>query len=173
MTDFLLVDDDSVFRERVARALVRRGLDVVEAANAAEALAAAERRSPQRALVDLRMPGESGIDLIPRLLAVSPQMKIVVLTGYGSIATTQRAMKNGAHGYITKPCDVDRMLEAFEENSEAPAPEIPAPSLAQVEWEHIQRILGDHDGNISRAAKALGMNRRSLQRKLSKAPKLQ
>lgn len=172
MTAYLLVDDDHVFRERLARAIARRGNLVVEAANANEAIAAAARQPLQRALIDLRMPGETGLDLIPRLLAILPQLKVVVLTGYGSIATTQRAMRSGAFAYLTKPCDIDRMMEVFEKPDAEGAVDIPLPSLAQVEWEHIQRVLDEHAGNISHAAKALQMNRRSLQRKLAKAPRL-
>ena len=173
--DYLLVDDDDTFRERVAKAMTRRGFNVVHAANADEAVTRAADAPIKRAVIDLRMPGESGLDLIPRLTELQPQMKVVVLTGYGSIATTQTALKRGAFAYLTKPCDVDGILAAFDDKETSDDKRLPIqpPSLAQVEWEHIQRVLNDCEGNISHAAKALGMNRRSLQRKLLKSPRLQ
>ena len=173
MIDFLIVDDDEVFRSRVSRALEKRGYVVRDAASVDDALSRCAKDVPQRALIDLRMPGASGLDLIPRLLEVNPTMKVVVLTGYGSIATTQSAIKSGAHAYITKPCDIDRILAAFESDQIAQAAsQIKPPSLAQVEWDYIHRVLSDTQGNISRAARVLGMNRRSLQRKLAKSPNL-
>lgn len=175
MIDYLLVDDDDIFRERVAKAITRRGFSVVHAASADEAVTCAADATIKHAVIDLRMPGGSGLDLIPRLTEMHPEMKVVVLTGYGSIATTQMALKRGAFAYITKPCDVDGILAAFDDKgfSDDKGLTIQAPSLAQVEWEHIQRVLNDCEGNISHAAKALGMNRRSLQRKLLKSPRLQ
>lgn len=173
MIDFLIVDDDETFRGRVMRALTKRGYQVRDASCADEALRQCTKEIPKQALIDLRMPGASGLDLIPRLLEVNPAMKVVVLTGYGSIATTQSAIKSGAFAYITKPCDIERILAAFEgEELQLSRPTIVSPSLAQVEWDHIHRVLTDCQGNISHAAKVLGMNRRSLQRKLAKSPNL-
>lgn len=173
---FLVVDDDASFRDRLVKALAARGLDARGAGSADEALALARQSAPQAAILDMRMPGSSGLDLIPRLLVVSPAMQIVVLTGYGSIATAVEAVRRGALNYLTKPLDADQILAAFEPDG-CPAPTAAAadttPSLARVEWEHIQRILTDCDGNISLAARRLGLHRRSLQRKLGKLPPLE
>jgi two-component system response regulator RegA len=169
---FLVVDDDEVFRERVVRALRTRGFDVREAADVASALAAAHRDSPELALVDLRMPDGSGLDVVRGLRALDTTTLIVVLTGYGSIATALDAVRLGATNYLTKPTDVDRILAAFTPDGVARDPDVGSetPSLARVEWEHINRVLADCGGNISEAARVLGVHRRSLQRKLQKFP---
>jgi two-component system response regulator RegA len=168
---YLVVDDDLTFRERLCAALQRSGVAVFGAHNPKSALEILEKEDPERAIVDLRMKEHSGLDLIPALLQIKPNLQIVVLTGYGSIATTQEAIRRGARSYLTKPCSLERILEGFEPNFRNSA-KIPIPSLEQVEWEHLQRILADHDGNITHAAKTLGMDRRSLQRRLAKSPKL-
>lgn len=177
MTDacrsFLVVDDDQQLRERVARALRQRGYEVTTAAGYDEALAAAQRDSPEMALIDLRMPGRSGLDLVRALNALDPHTRIVVLTGYGSIATAMEAIRLGALHYLQKPADVDEILAAFsreEGPSSASDDEISTPSLARAEWEHINRVLTDCGGNISEAARRLNVHRRSLQRKLQKYP---
>jgi two-component system response regulator RegA len=164
----LLVDDDSVYRERLAKAITARGYEVRTAASAEEALANAETDSPEFAVLDLRMPGESGLDLLRRLMVIDPTTRVLMLTGYGSIATAMEAVRLGAVNYLTKPADVDDILAAFQpagQPSEAAA-DLMTPSLARVEWEHIQRVLGDCEGNLSEAARRLGMHRRSLQRKV-------
>ena len=171
----LLVDDDVNFRRRLARAFQDRGLDVREAGDAAEAMAASRDDPPEMAVVDLRMPGPDGLEVVRGLLAVEPAMRVVVLTGYGSIATALKVVRLGAIHYLTKPAYPDEILAALEpKKGDAPAgtgaSEAEAPSLARVEWEHIQRVLADCDGNISLAARRLGLHRRSLQRKLAKAP---
>jgi two-component system response regulator RegA len=171
----LVVDDDSVFRNRLVAALSARRLNAFGSASPAEALEIAAREHPQRVILDLRMPGGSGLDLISDLLEIVPEMEIVVLTGYGSIATALEATRRGAVDYLTKPADADQILAAFEkcgEKSDGKSANVPEtiPSLARVEWEHIQRILTDCNGNISQAARVLGIHRRSLQRKLSKYP---
>jgi two-component system response regulator RegA len=166
----LLVDDDAVYRERLARAIAGRGYEVRTAAEAEAALALAEEDSPEFAVLDLRMPGESGLDLLRRLRAIDPTTKVLMLTGYGSIATAMEAVRLGAVNYLTKPADVDDILAAFnpsEPVGESPA-DVATPSLARVEWEHIQRVLNDCEGNLSEAARRLGMHRRSLQRKASR-----
>lgn len=167
----LIVDDDEVFRERMARSLRSRGYDVRTAANAKAAVELAREESPEYAVVDLRMPGKSGIELIQDLKSIDPSTRIVMLTGYGSIANAVDAVKLGACNYIQKPADADDIIAAFE-RAEAPAgtptSEYQAPSLARAEWEHIQRVLADCGGNISEAARRLGIHRRSLQRKLYK-----
>jgi two-component system, response regulator RegA len=172
----LVVDDDAAFRERLVKALAARGLSARGASDAQEALHLVRQSAPQAAIVDMRMPGTTGLDLVPQLLALSPQMQIVVLTGYGSIATAVEAVRRGAINYLSKPLDADQILGAFEASGDAPATNSTSentPSLARVEYEHIQRILADCDGNISLAARKLGLHRRSLQRKLSKLPPLE
>jgi two-component system response regulator RegA len=170
----LLVDDDATLRERLARAFRERGWEVTTAGDYDEALTAAKRESPEYAVVDLRMPGRSGLEVVKDLLAVDASTKAIVLTGYGSIATTVDAIRLGAVNYLPKPADVDDILAAFARASGEPslaAPEtFEAPSLARAEWEHIHRVLADCAGNISEASRKLGIHRRSLQRKLQKYP---
>lgn len=170
--DLLLVDDDEAFRLVLARALTRRGFEVRQAADVEAAWQLAEARPPEAAVVDLRMPGESGLTLIERLKALRPEMRILLLTGYASIATAVEAIKLGATHYLVKPAEVDEILAALQrdqgdagvEPAEAPLP------VKRLEWEHIQRVLAEHDGNISATARALKMHRRTLQRKLGKKP---
>jgi len=166
----LLVDDDAVFRQRLSTALESRGLEVRAAGDGAEALVLAREESPEWALVDLRMPGGSGLDLVKALKALDPGTQVVVLTGYGSIATALEAVRLGARHYLTKPAEVDEILAAFAGDWLPPAGAGPAgtPSLELVEWEHLQRVLADCGGNLSEAARRLGMHRRSLQRKVER-----
>ena len=162
----LLVDDDAVYRERLAKAMTARGYEVRTAADAEAAVALAEAESPELAVLDLRMPGESGLELLRRLKAIDPTTKILMLTGYGSIATALEAVRLGAVHYLTKPVDVDEILAAFDrDGAPTEALDTETPSLARVEWEHLQRVLNDCEGNLSEAARRLGMHRRSLQRK--------
>lgn len=177
----LLVDDDEVFRKRLARAMSMRGYAVREAGTIEHATTAAREESPELALVDLRLPSSvgpaaSGLDVVRALKEIDPTTNVVVLTGYGSIATALEAVRLGATHYLTKPVDVDEILAAFARRD---APDTPfasgsvedhVPSLARVEWEHIQRVLTDNQGNVSKAARLLGVHRRSLQRKLGKMP---
>ena len=165
----LLVDDDAVYRERLAKAMTARGYEVRTAADAEAAVALAEAESPELAVLDLRMPGESGLELLRRLKAIDPTTKILMLTGYGSIATALEAVRLGAVHYLTKPVDVDEILAAFDrDGAPTEALDTETPSLARVEWEHLQRVLNDCEGNLSEAARRLGMHRRSLQRKASR-----
>jgi two-component system response regulator RegA len=170
----LIVDDDEVFRTRLARAFHERGYDVRAAADAEEALARARDDSPEMAVVDLRMPGASGLELVRDLKALDPATRILVLTGYGSIATAIEAVRIGATYYLPKPADVDDILAGFARGEAPPLDPPPsdyaAPSLARAEWEHISRVLSDCGGSISEAARRLGLHRRSLQRKLQKYP---
>jgi two-component system response regulator RegA len=171
MTDarsLLIVEDDTALRERLVRAMRDRGYDTTGVADHAAAIEAARGESPELALVDLRLPGASGLAVVRDLKALDPSTVVVVLTGYGSIATAVESIKLGAAGYLTKPADADQIVAAFD--GTPPPDEAPAPSLARVEWEHIQRILSDCAGNVSQAARVLGIHRRSLQRKLSKRP---
>ena len=169
---FLVVDDDEIFRTRLVKALQARGLEAHGAGTANAAMELVTQLRPDAAIVDLRMPGSSGLDLVPELKARVPGMKVVVLTGYGSIATAVEAVRRGAVNYLTKPLDADQILAAFDKDADPP-PADNTPSLARVEWEHIQRILHDCNGNISLAARKLGLHRRSLQRKLGKLPPLE
>jgi len=169
----LVVDDDVTLRTRLVRAFVDRGLEVTAAGNYDEAVAAAAADTPELALIDLRLPGRSGLHVLRALKDLDSTTNVVVLTGYGSIATAVEGIKLGATAYLTKPVDADQILAAFD--GEAPvnlldASRPPIPSLARVEWEHIQRVLTDCDGNLSQTARLLGVHRRSLQRKLSKNP---
>jgi len=169
---FLIVDDDATFCEVLERALVRRGHKVTTAHNAEQALQCVAKFRPTHAVIDLKLGEDSGLHLIKPLLELNKEIKAVVLTGYGSIPTAVQAIKEGAVNYLAKPADVDAILTAFEKAEIAPAREMetPAMSLKRMEWEHIQRILEEHDGNISATARSLGMHRRTLQRKLQKRP---
>ena len=170
----LLCDDDEVFRSRLARAFSERGYDAQAVADYDGAVAAAERDSPEFAVVDLRMPGKGGLELVQALHAIDPSTKIIVLTGYGSIATAIDAVRLGAVNYLAKPADTDDIIAAFAKGEAPPLAasdvEYKAPSLARAEWEHINRVLSDCGNNISEAARRLGIHRRSLQRKLQKYP---
>jgi two-component system response regulator RegA len=171
--NFLIVDDDERFRDRLAKALAARSLVVHAAHDNPSALAAAASQRFARAIVDLRMPAPGGLQLIRDLLERQPELEIVVLTGYGSIATAVEAMRLGARDYLTKPCHADRILAAFDADPSPPKEEelaYPIPSLARLEWEHIERVLCECNGNISKTARVLGMHRRTLQHKLAKFP---
>jgi len=171
----LIVDDDEVFRNRLCRAFASRGWEATGAADGASALRLAAASSPDLAVVDLRLPEMSGLDIVRELRSLDETTCIIMLTGYGSIATALTATKLGASHYLSKPADADQILTAYQKiMTGAPDHEAPSsaevPSLARVEWEHIQRVLADCQGNISQAAKLLGLHRRSLQRKLVKYP---
>jgi two-component system response regulator RegA len=167
----LLVDDDETFRTRLARALGERGLSVVAVGEPAAALAEARRAAPTFAVVDLKMPGGSGLDLVRDLVALDASLRIVVLTGYGSIASAVEALHRGAHHYLSKPADADEILAALTGERAPRAPAAPqTPTLARAEWEHVSRILADVGGNVSEAARRLGITRRTLQLKLKKDP---
>lgn len=168
----LLVDDDETFTRVMARAMSRRGLRVSIANSADEGLALAKDDLPDYAVLDLKMEGDSGLVLLPKLLELDAEMKVLILTGYSSITTAVEAIKRGACNYLCKPADADDVLVALLSDHGDLAtlvPENPM-SVDRLQWEHIQRILADHDGNISATARALGMHRRTLQRKLQKRP---
>jgi two-component system, response regulator RegA len=168
----LVVDDDEVFRSRMARALSDRGHEVRTAGSAEEALALAQAESPEYAVVDLKMPGRGGLQLLAELKANDASTEVVVLTGYGSIATALEAVRRGALHYVAKPVDADALLAVFgrTEGAATAPPDTETPTLARAEWEHIQRVLADCEGNVSEAARRLGLHRKSLQRKLHKYP---
>lgn len=170
----LIVDDDEALRERLASAFRRRGYDVRAAGDHAAAMAEARADPPEMAVVDLKMPGPSGLQLLRDLKELDPETRIVVLTGYGSVATAVDAMRLGAVYYLPKPADADEILAAFA-RGEAPVGadtggDFPAPSLERVKWEHINLVLADCGGNVSEAARRLKLHRRTLQRILQKYP---
>ena len=168
----LLVDDSFAFRERLSRAFADRGFRVRSAANYQEAMKLAQEEAPQRAVVDLRMPGRSGLELVRDLKQLDNSIQILVLSGFGSIATAVDAVRLGATNFLPKPADAEDILAAFQRGEDAaldPTTTVhEVPSLARTEWEHIHRVLADCGGNISEAARRLGIHRRSLQRKLRK-----
>ena len=168
----LIVDDDPTFCRVLARAMEGRGFAVAIAHDVRQGIAMAEEYRPRFAVVDLHMPGPSGLVLVERMRQLDANARIVVLTGYASIATAIEAIKIGATHYLAKPAKVEEIIAAFGRItpssglyvSTAPAP------IARVEWEHIQKVLAEQGGNITDTAKALGMHRRTLQRKLAKRP---
>lgn len=171
-TQLLLVDDDPVFLRVLGKALQKRGYDVVTASRIEEATEKARVITPGMAVVDLKLEGESGLDLVPLLIEINPQMKVVVLTGYSSIATAVTAIKRGASEYLSKPVtagDVDKALRG-EWQREDKLEDLTPMSVERLEWEYIQKVLQENDGNISATARSLGMYRRTLQRKLAKKP---
>ena len=173
----LLIDDDESFTGVLARALARRGYRVSRAASYQAALQLLAEDPPDKAIVDLNLGEEhTGLQLIPALKQAQPAMRIVVLTGYSSIATAVAAVKLGAINYLCKPTSSDELLAALDgggrDHPEVPVPSQP-PSVERLEWEHIQRVLQENGNNVSATARALGMHRRTLQRKLRKRPVLQ
>lgn len=169
---FLIIDDDEVFAAILARNLRQRGYDAEVAQDEDSALACCTRDLPDHIVLDLKLGDSSGLRLIDRLLDCSPDSKIVVLTGYSSIPTTVEAIKLGALNYLCKPASVAEILDAFAPQTADRNTELPANphSVERLEWEHIQKVLADNQGNISATARALDMHRRTLQRKLQKKP---
>ncbi|MGE5319441.1 MAG: response regulator transcription factor [Hyphomicrobiaceae bacterium] len=168
----LIVEDDADFAAVLARAMSKRGCEIAVAHDAAEARTVADAFTPTHVVVDLKLPGESGLTVVAALAARSPAPAIVVLTGYASIATAVEAVRLGARHYLAKPADADEILGALLRDQPDAALEVsPEPlSVARLEWEHIQKVLNEHGGNISATARALKMHRRTLQRKLDKNP---
>ena len=168
----LLVDDDPTFCRVLAEAFEARGYAVRVAHDVAAGLRAAEKESPEYAVVDLKMPGPSGLELVRRLKELDENTRVVMLTGYASVATAVEAIKLGAVHYLAKPADADDILAAFQRDAgDASVPLAQKPlSVNRLEWEHIQKVLTECQGNISETARRLGMHRRTLQRKLAKRP---
>lgn len=168
----LVVDDTLILRERLSIAFQQRGFRVETAASYDEAVEVFTRHPTELAVLDLRMPGRSGLELLSRLLNIRPETRAIMLSGFGSIPASIDAIRAGAVNFLSKPADADDILGAFIRGDAPTMPqnaiEFPAPSLARTEWEHIHRVLGDCGGNISEAARRLGIHRRSLQRKLRK-----
>jgi two-component system response regulator RegA len=169
----LVVDDDQTFRNRLCRAFRDRGCEAHEAGTRDETLQLTINLSPDLVLLDLKMPNLNGLDLIQDIKKRDSTIAVVILTGYGSIPTAMQALKLGADHYLSKPADAEQILEAYHQLNADPigrlTPTI-VPTLARVEWEHIQRVLSECSGNITQAARLRGIHRRSLQRKLSKHP---
>ena len=165
---WLLVDDDQAFLQVLARSLSRQGIETLCASDADSALEAIRTRPVNRCVLDLNLSGESGLQLLPELLEQKPDLDVLVLTGYGSIATAVEAMRHGAVNYLCKPVTVAQLMNGFEPLDAPPDLRPEPPSVVEMEWEHIQRVLNEHDGNISATARALNMHRRTLQRKLQK-----
>ena len=175
---FLILDDNDVFAAALARSLTRRGYRATVAHSGEAALAAARAQHFDYATIDLQLDRDSGLQWIAPLRQALPTARLLVLTGYASIATTVQAIKAGADNYLAKPANVDSILSALahgESGEQGSAPGLAADegtplSLDRLEWEHIQRVLAEHQGNISSTARALNMHRRTLQRKLGKRP---
>jgi len=168
----LLVDDDETFCKVLSQSLAKRGFEVTVAHDVEQGSALARANPPEFAVVDLNMPGPSGLVMVEQLKALDSHTRIVVLTGYSSVATAVEAVKLGATHYLTKPSDADEIISAFyREEGDASIPVANKPiSVNRLEWEHLQKVLMDCDNNISEAARQLGMHRRTLQRKLQKRP---
>lgn len=172
LPSLLLVDDDPTFCEVLHMALSRRHYEVHVAHNIADALVLADRLAPEYAVIDLRIGLESGLSLVEKLYALDSNTRIVMLTGYASIATAVEAIKLGATHYLTKPADADEIVAALHKDEGDANVQIKDKPLSvkRLEWEHLQKVLMEHDSNISAAARSLGMHRRTLQRKLDKRP---
>jgi len=167
----LLVDDDITFCKVLKSALVRRGFCVVVAHSVEEALPLAENNPPEFAVIDLKMGGAPGLVLVHALHELDPNTRIVVLTGYASISTAVEAIKLGATQYLAKPANADEIVAAFSHAADSNAPlNLQPTQIENLEWQHIQRVLREHNDNISATARALNMHRRTLQRKLAKPP---
>jgi two-component system response regulator RegA len=169
----LLVDDDTLYLQTLQRSLQKRGLTASIATNVADALQIASAQQFDFALLDLRLGTQSGLELIDPLRRSQPQIRIVLLTGYASVATAVEAIKRGADNYLLKPTTVDlilRTLAALPNDAPPPEPQVTMTPLSRLEWEHIHQALAETNGNVSAAARLLGMHRRSLQRKLAKRP---
>jgi two-component system response regulator RegA len=169
-TRLLVVDDDELYRESLVRAFSRRQIEARGAESLETALAAANHLSPDAAIVDLKLGNESGLDVVRALLQQHPNVSVVVLTAYGTIATALEAVRLGAVNYLTKPVQLEHILAAFNGTSPSPTSLSAIPSAEQVEWDYINRTVQEYDGNVTRAAQALGLHRRSLQRKLKNPP---
>ncbi|MBC8210733.1 MAG: response regulator transcription factor [Gammaproteobacteria bacterium] len=168
----LLVDDDEVFCQVLSRALTKREYQVSVAYDSENARSLAREHHPEYAIVDLRIGNESGLGVIKELLDIAPEIRIVVLTGYASISTAVESIKLGAIHYLTKPAEIDEILQAFYYDKGDVAADLQTQPMSarRLEWEHLQKVLQDNQGNISAAARAMNMHRRTLQRKLSKKP---
>ncbi len=167
---YLIIDDNPMFCQVLERAFERRDLSVSIANDASSALKAAQANPPTHIVLDLKLGQSSGLDLIKPLLGIDESARILLLTGYASIPTAVEAVRRGAVNYLPKPATADEIMAAFDPDGQQTEMPVDRPTLKRLEWEHIQRVLKEHEGNISAAARALGMHRRTLQRKLQKRP---
>jgi len=168
-TSCLVLDDDAPFRTRLSRALVQRGFDVSDVATVADAVSAARAKPPAFAVVDMRLDDGNGLDVVDVLHQIRPECRVVMLTGYGNIATAVAAVKAGAIDYLAKPADADDVAKALLAAPGAnPEPPDNPMSADRVRWEHIQRVYELCDHNVSETARRLNMHRRTLQRILAK-----
>ena len=168
----LIVDDDEIFLQVLSRSMAKRGYEVISSDGIADAVARSKETTPHMAVIDLKLEGESGLDLIPLLIDINPDMNIVVLTGYSSIATAVTAIKRGANDYLSKPATAGDVIKALAGKGQSVEgfEDFSPMSVERLEWEYIQKVLKENDGNISATARSLGMYRRTLQRKLAKKP---
>ena len=166
----LLVDDDALFLRTLQHSLQKRGIETAIASSMSDALTVVGSRPLDFALIDLRLGSQSGLDLIGPLRRTHPQMRIVLVTGYASVATAVEAIKRGADNYVLKPATINTILKALSDEPSPPEPHATMIPLNRLEWEHIHQALSESNGNVSAAARLLGMHRRSLQRKLAKRP---
>lgn len=168
----LLVDDDITFCSVLKPALEKRNFSVTVANDVTTAIELAEQTEPEYAVIDLRIGFESGLEMVKKLISLDSNTQIVMLTGFASIATAVEAIKLGAIHYLTKPANADEIVNALHKNEGDASVAINDNPLSvkRLEWEHLQKVLMQHDGNISAAARALNMHRRTLQRKLDKRP---
>ena len=165
----LLVDDDDIFLTRLARAMEKRGFQVSRAASVTEARAAIDQQAPAFAVVDLRLEDGNGLDIVDAIREARADARIVVLTGYGAIATAVAAVKMGAADYLSKPADADDVTRALLARGDTlPAVQETPMSADRVRWEHIQRVYEQCERNVSETARRLHMHRRTLQRILAK-----
>lgn len=165
---WLLIDDDQAFLQVLQRSLNRQNIGSQLASNPKQALELLSHEKFQRCVLDLNLAGESGLRLLPELLDLDPDLEVLVLTGYGSIATATEAIRRGAVNYLCKPVTVSQLLAGFSPLDTSAGIRQEPPSVEEMEREHIQRILNENDGNVSATARALNMHRRTLQRKLQK-----
>ncbi len=168
----LIIDDNTAFSSILSRALTRRGYKTLIAETTSEAIDLCKQYQPHQAILDLKLKTESGLTLLPKLKEVNAEIQILILTGYSSISTAVEAIKMGAINYLCKPAGVESILAALNNNNPNPEASIQetTPSVDRLEWEHIQRVLSENNGNISATARTLKMHRRTLQRKLLKHP---
>jgi len=170
--NLLLVDDDETFCSVLKPALEKRNFQVSVANDVKSGISLAEQTEPEYAVIDLRIGHDSGLEMVKKLISLDGNTQIIMLTGFASIATAVEAIKLGAIHYLTKPANADEIVNALYKNKGDSSIEINQNPLSvkRLEWEHLQKVLMQHDGNISAAARALNMHRRTLQRKLDKRP---
>jgi two-component system response regulator RegA len=170
--NYLLVDDDPVFTDTLSRVLERRGLHTYSANDGQAALNYCTNNSIDRVILDLKLAEESGLSILTAIKEKAPSAEVLILTGYSSILTAVEAIKLGAINYLCKPASADQILAGFDSSKTAQPEQLSPspPSVGRLEWEHIQRVMADNNGNISATARSLGMHRRTLQRKLQKRP---